>query len=126
MALGDFVEELTALLQKQSISMPFANESHWHELFYDLKRTDSDGKPEFLRALRFDWDGPHPKCQELSEFLHALHWNACVDARNPHFDTIRLPEEIAEEWSARVERLEDPTRQFLHLAADRAKKFFPQ
>ncbi|HTS49086.1 MAG TPA: hypothetical protein VMH05_14145 [Bryobacteraceae bacterium] len=106
--------------------MPFDNESPWHELFYELKSSESAGKPQFLASLRFDWDGPYPKCQELSDFLHALHWNACVDARNPHFDTITLPELIATEWSKRAGELDTPTKRFLDFAADRATDFFPQ
>ena len=74
MFLGDFVEQLAANLQSKSIAMPFESEGPWHELFFDLKRTDQEGKPSFLESLRFDWDGPYPKCQELSEFFHALHW----------------------------------------------------
>lgn len=124
MVLGDFVEQLAASLHKQSVAMPFENECPWHELFYDLKREVSEGKPAFLETLRFDWDGPYPKCRELSEFLHALHWNACVDARNPHFDQITLPEGIAEVWSRKADELDRPAKEFLNGAVTRARQMF--
>lgn len=124
MFLGDFVEQLAASLQRGKVAMPFENEEPWHELFYDLKQADWDGKPPFLQALRFDWDGPYPKCRELSEFLHALHWNACVDARNPHFDEITLPPAIEEAWSRRAEQIEPATMGFLERAATRARELF--
>lgn len=124
MFLGDFVEQLAASLHTQEVAMPFEDEAPWHELFYELKQTDWEGKPAFLSVLRFDWDGPYPKCQELSEFLHALHWNACVDARNPHFDKITIPEGIASVWSRRAEDLDATTRTFLNNAANRAKELF--
>ncbi len=126
MFLGDFVEQLAALLQKQQIPMPFENESPWHELFYDLKTMVQEGKPAFLSTLRFDWDGPYPKSQELSEFLHALHWNACVDARNPHFDKITLPANIAEEWSRRAEDLDQQTKAFLEHSVWLARQRFSE
>lgn len=124
MFLGDFVEQLAALLQKRNVPMPFENEGPWHELFYDLKQLNQQGKPDFLNLLRFDWDGPYPKCAELSEFLHALHWNACVDARNPHFDEITLPREIAEEWSRQSSALDESTKQFLDVAVEQARAVF--
>ena|ERR1035437_3318618 len=96
--------------------MPFENEGPWHELFYALKQADKSGKPEFLRSLRFDWDGPYPKSQELSEFLHALHWNACIDARNPHFDKITLPPDIAEVWARDTDKLGIEEKNFCLLA----------
>ena len=122
MFLGDFVEQLAAALHNQHTKMPYEDEGPWHDLFYELKKSDWPGKPGFLESLRFNWDGPHPKCQELSEFLHALHWNACVDARNPHFDMITLPDGMAEQWSGRV--LDDHTKGFLDRTVDRAKELF--
>jgi hypothetical protein len=124
MFLGDFVEQLAATLHKQNIIMPYENEGPWHELFYHVKKSDWPGKPEFIQSLRFDWDGPYPKCQELSEFLHALHWNACVDARNPHFDMITLPDGMAEEWSRRAEQLDAGSKDFLERTAARARELF--
>lgn len=124
MFLGDFVEYMAATLQKDEVRMPFENERPWHELFYDLKKTPEPGKPVFFSDLRFDWDGPYPKCSELSEFLHALHWNACVDARNPHFDTISLPKNIADLWSNRAGEIASEEKVFLSSAAAKAKSLF--
>ena len=124
MFLGDFVEQIAVRLQQQNVEMPFENEQPWHELFYELKRSTVDGKPDFFSALRFDWDGPYPKCLELSEFLHALHWNACIDARNPHFDRITLPPAIAEAWSKREAQFDSAMRSFLEHSATRAKEVF--
>ena len=124
MYLGEFVEQLAAQLQEQAVPMPFEDERHWHELFYEFKKSGWEGKPAFLSSLRFDWDGPYPKSYELSEFLQALHWNACVDARNPHFDRITLSEGIAEAWSRRLGEFDGPTRNFLQLSAARAREVF--
>ena len=124
MVLGDFVEDLAAQLQQRNVAMPFENERPWHELFYELKRVEMTGRPGFFTGLRFDWDGPYPKCFELSEFLHALHWNACVDARNPHFDRITLPPAVAEAWASRVAELDPETRKFLDKSAVRATELF--
>src|SRR5260370_8357021 len=122
--LGDFVEQLAASLQQEGVAMLFENERPWHEFFYELKRTDCQGKPPFLNLLRFDWDGPYPKSSELSEFLQALHWNACVDARNPHFDKITLSKGIAEAWSGRAEQLDPLTKSFLEHSVGLAKELF--
>lgn len=124
MYVGDFVEQLAALLQRRNVTMPFEDEGPWHVLFYDLKRTNWAGKPEFLTTLRFDWDGPYPKSQELSEFLHALHWNACVDARNPHFDQIIIPSTMAEVWSRQADQLDPQTKGFLENAVAHASELF--
>ncbi len=89
--LGQFVKELSALLANENVSIPFKNERPWHTLFYSLKtERDVPGRPTFFDRLQFDWDGPFPKSQELSEFLHSLHWNASVSATNPHYETINL------------------------------------
>ena len=124
MFLGDFVEQLAATLHKDNIAMPYEDERAWHELFFDLKQSHQEGKPPFLEVLRFDWDGPYPKCQELSQFLHALHWNACVDARNPHFDEITLQQGIADLWLRQADELDAPTKGFLTNAAARATEMF--
>ena len=104
MTLGDFVKRLVALLQSEDILMPFENEAPWHELFYKLKKERGvEGRPVFFDRLRFDWDGPFPKSLELSDFLHALHWNACVSAQNPKYDSITLPADIQKEWFKKAE-----------------------
>lgn len=122
--LGDFVEVLAALLQEQKTDIPFQDERSWHELFYDLSTNTQSTKPGFMERLRFDWDGPYPKCQDLSEFLHALRRNARADARNFRFDAITIPDEIARQWQSRMGQLDETTRRFLDVAVQRAKEYF--
>lgn len=125
MVLGEFVELLTAKLHEKSVPMPFRNERAWHLLFYKLKELpEESNKPIFLEKLRFDWDGPYPESRELSEFLHALHWNASVSANNPHYDTITLPEDVASIWLKRVDELDKGTKEFLDIALNYAKDDF--
>ena len=97
--LGDFVKEMAALMKDAHLRLPLKDERPWHLLFFDLKRDRQvAGRPAFLDRLVFDWDGPSPKCQELSEFIHALHWNANVTASNPTYETLTLSEDVANRW----------------------------
>jgi hypothetical protein len=87
LSLGQFVKLLSAkvVLSESDDAdskgdLPFRNEKAWHLLFYRLKKVASPGRPEFLDDLFFDWDGRYPKCRQLSEYLHALHWNASLSA----------------------------------------------
>ena len=125
MALGDFVKDLVALLHQENIKMPFDDENPWHELFYELKKHPERTEGfRFLENLQFDWDGPYPKCQELSDFLHALHWNASVSALNPRFDSISLIDDIAELWAKRIDKLSAEDKAFLFIALSQAKERF--
>jgi len=126
-SLGDFVKQLAALLHKERVDMPFKNQRPWHFLLYELKSVPPvPGKPKFFEELVFDWDGPYPKSQELSDFLHALHWNASVSANNPHYDTIKLTDDVAELWLRRYEELNQETKDFVTQALKRAQAEFPQ
>ena len=109
--LGDFVKELAVLMRDADLQLPLKDERPWHILFFHLKQDRNvEGRPAFFDNLVFDWDGPAPKCQELSEFIHALHWNATVTANNPTYEAIQLSNEIADLWR--------PThRTAFHLAA---------
>ena len=125
MSLGDFIKELAALLHKKRIDMPFKNQRPWHMVLYDLKRASSaPGRPTSLDELTFDWDGPYPESRELSEFLHALHWNASVSASNPHYETITLPNDVAELWLNKYKHLDTDTRKFLNKAVESAQQQF--
>lgn len=100
--LGDFVQQL--LLQLGQRELLFKHERPWHELFYQLKiAPDTAGKPAFLTTLFFDWNGEYPKCQELSEYLHALHWTGCMAASNPGYDKFRLNPEVGQHWHKPIE-----------------------
>jgi hypothetical protein len=127
LTLGQFVKELTALLEERKIAIPFKNERSWHFLFYELKKDRSAvGRPSFLDELQFDWDGPYPKSQELSDFLHSLHWNASVSASNPHYETITLSDEVRDLWLKRYEREDANTKGYFSLVLDRARTEFGQ
>lgn len=124
-SLGDFVKELAALLHKEKVEMPFEKDCPWHELFYELKSLDREGKPPFFKSLRFDWDGPYPKSRELKDFLHALHWNASVSASNPRFHSISIPNGIAEMWLERFEQIpREEEKEFMMLAFSKAREKF--
>ncbi len=103
-SLGDFVKQLVAELHLKHVDIPFENQSVWHELFYELKQSKSN--VAFLQGLRFDWDGSYPKCQTLSRFLHALHWNAGVSAYNPEFRNITLSDEMVALWQKSIPKTE--------------------
>ena len=118
------MKELVTVLHFEQVTMPFENERPWHELFYELKH--SEKTPGFFERLRFDWDGPYPRSRELSDFLHALHWNASVSAKNPIFDEISLTDDIADLWKKRLDSLEPGMLSFLNAASQMAKKKFEQ
>lgn len=114
LCFSDFMKHLVALLGESKTPMTLKDERPWHMLFYALKTRDlGRAKPSFLANLRFDWDGPYPKCQDVSEFLHALHWNAGVTAMNPHYAEMTIPPEIAEFWSHRRKDLDVDVRDML-------------
>ena len=118
--LGDFVKELAALMTEAHLQLPLKDERPWHILFFHLKQVgETDGRPAFFDHLVFDWDGPAPKCQELSEFIHALHWNATVTANNPTYEALQLGNDVAELWR--------PNRHtaFHALALEQARREFP-
>jgi len=127
LTLGQFVKELTALLEEHKIAIPFKNERSWHFLFYELKKDkNAVGRPSFFDSLEFDWDGPFPKSQELSNFLHSLHWNASVSASNPHYETIDLSDEVKALWLKKYNAEDEDARKFIASAVGRAKKEFAQ
>ena len=124
-SFSDFMKYLVALLHEKRIPMPLKDERPWHALFYQLKNTNlGPTKPAFLGNLRFDWDGEYPRCQEVSEFLHALHWNAGVSAINPRYITITLPDEIAKLWSDRIESLDPDAKKMLESIVPTAQNEF--
>lgn len=120
--LGEFLKELAALLTEQAVPMPFENERPWHLLFYTLQRETADQQLPFLHRLTFNWDGPYPKCHALSEFLHALHWNAGVTARNPYYD--RIDSEISKMWKTRFDSQSAEVKEVLSAAMQIAQQEF--
>ena len=125
MSLGEFIQILAAQLQLSNVTMPFQNERPWPELFYDLKEdVEARSKVDFLDDLRFDWNGPYPKSQELSSFLHALHCNASATANNPSYNTISLPTAIASHWRKQYAAPDISTEQVLQEAVKLARVKF--
>jgi len=124
LSLGQFVKQLAALLQEKKIKLPFKDQRPWHLLFYELSKQPQKGRPNFFDDLVFDWDAPYPKCQELSEFLHALHFTANVSARNPSYDSITIDHDVAKRWAAGIGK-DDPLLQgFVSTAVKCAEKEF--
>ena len=116
--LGDFVQQL--LLNFRGEQLHFSDERPWQELFFEFKSApESPGKPAFFRTLFFDWNGPYPRCQELSDFLHGLHWTGCMSASNPTYDKFTLNQEVGNLWQD-VE-LDGALHQFLADAAGAAR-----
>lgn len=125
LSLGQFVRQLAALLQKQSVQLPFKNQRPWHLLFYRLKKdSTSPGRPQFFDELGFDWDGAYPKSQQLAEFLNAMHFTANVSARNPHFDVISVAPEVADRWARSIKQDDPEVMQFVSNAVALAQQEF--
>jgi hypothetical protein len=123
LSLGEFVKQLALLMNENHLEMPFKEEAPWHLLFYRLKKeVRSEGRPAFFDQLRFDWDGPDPKCQELSDFIQALHWTGSVIAVNPSYDRIMVQEDVAALW--RASDVEAESRAFLKRALSLATEEF--
>jgi hypothetical protein len=94
-SLGEYVKLLLLELQNKKIPMPFQNEEKWHTLFYRAKKEYKEaGRPSFLDELRFDWDGPYPRSQDLSEYLQTLHWNGFVSVANPSYDRLSVDADV--------------------------------
>jgi len=118
MSLGDFVQQILVLLNDEKLH--FRQERPWHELLYRLKTDpDQQGKPQFLRELFFDWNGPYPRSRELSEYLHGLHWTGCLSAPNPTYDSFTLKPEVRQIWE-QVE-IEPMLRRFLDTVGEAAR-----
>jgi hypothetical protein len=124
LSLGEFVKQLALKMNEAHLEMPFKEETPWHLLFYRLKKECKfEGRPEFLDHLRFDWDGPSPKCQELSDFIQALHWTGSVIAVNPSYEKIMVEEDVAALWS-RKGMLDSTSEAFLGRALALAQEEF--
>ena len=125
LSLGEFVKCLVLLLHRNGVAFSLRSYKPWHLLFYELKKIpETDGKPEFFKNLRFDWDGPYPECPELSEFLDALCWTGSIVTTSPRFEEYTLPKEMADLWSQEFEVLGDETKQFLDTTLALARNKF--
>ncbi len=124
-SLGEFVKQLAVLMSGNDLVMLFKEEKPWHTVFYRLKRENTAGKPAFFNTLRFDWDGPYPKSQELSRFIQVLHCAGTVGAVNPSYEQIVLSGEMSDLWSKLLEGLAPEAKGFLDHATAIAKEEFP-
>jgi hypothetical protein len=101
--LGDFVQQLLLQIGGDK-ELHFKDERPWHELFYALKKSRrTEGKPQFLEKMFFDWNGEYPRSRELSRYLHSLHWTGCMAAANPGYDRFRLNKQIGKLWKTDVD-----------------------
>ena len=98
-SLGEFLKLLTSRVDDDKFRLPLKDEQPWHMLFYRLKKEDWPGKPTFFGDLQFDWVGRYPICQDLSDYIHALHFTGCMSASNPSYDEISLNPELAVRWA---------------------------
>ena len=119
MSLGDFVQQI--LIQLDANQVHFRDERPWHEFFYRFKSgPEQTGMPLFLKKLFFDWNGPYPRSQELSEYLHGLHWTGCLSAPNSAYDSFTLKSDVREIWQNT--EIEPELREFLNVAGDAARR----
>lgn len=125
-SIGEFVTILVLRLDKQNIPMPFQNEEKWHRLFYNLKTSrDERGRPAFLDALRFDWDGWYPKCRDLSECLQTLHLNGFISVANPTYDKFKVDDDVLAGIDEVQPEFEDNNLEhFLAFSTQRASQLF--
>ena len=124
-SLGRTIMLVIAKLGKEKVPLPFRNQEPWHLLFYTLKmESDASGRPNFLSELVFDWDGPSPKCEEVSEFLNGLHITANVSGLNPRFDLISVDDDDAIRWLQDFEQLDRDSKSFVLRAAEIARNEF--
>jgi len=112
-SLGNFIKYLLVMLHDLKVKIP-AKQEPWHLLLYRLKSTAFvPFVPDCLANLRYNWDGPYPKADDLSYFLHALHWNAAIDIRD---NAIVLSDEMANLWRERESGLDGRTKDMLEKA----------
>lgn len=125
--LGDFVKQLIAALSGyDKVIIPFENAEPWHMLFYNLKKDPNfkENRPKFFESLIFDWDGPYPKSKQLEDFLHSLHWNAGVSARNPGYKSIEVPGALGQLWQSQTKGSPVGYQQFFDRARSAALASF--
>ena len=122
--LETFVKQLVAEMSARNMTTFLKEEQPWHELLFELKRSDLRGKPQFLSKLQFNWGGPFPKSRDLSRYLQFLHLTGCIGMMNPSFETTVLDPDLQQKWREEANSLPEETKSFLHSAADIAQKRF--
>ncbi len=125
-SLAEFVAELGLRLSEAKVPMPFQNEEKWHRLFYGFKLARNQrGRPDFIDDLQFDWDGPYPKCQDLSECLEALHLNGFITVGNPSYDKFSIDEKVLDRITdVRATVTDNAFEDFFRFSVDAASQLF--
>jgi hypothetical protein len=123
--LGDLVRLLAVSIRARGRLMPYQDETPWHTVFYRLKKELPEPKPQFIANLGFDWDGPFPKSQDISDFLQALHWTGSVAALNPSYEQIIVPPGVQERWTTEVNELDPEMAKILERTVELAVEEFP-
>lgn len=125
-SLGEFLKCLVFDLQRRKVQMPFQNEEKWHQIFFNLKSAnDQKGRPAFFDKLRFDWDGPYPRCQDLSEYLQTLHLNGFVSVSNPSYDRLNVDDDVLKEEKSVRPIIKDSTlKKFFAYSTKQALALF--
>ncbi len=123
--LGDFIRLLAVAIPDADRAMPFQDETPWQMLFFRLKNEIYDPKPSFISNLDFDWDGPFPKSQDVSDFLQALHWTGSVAALNPSYEQIIVPLGVRVAWQEEFASMEPQLSALLARSVAIAKEEFP-
>ena len=113
LTLGGFIKQLAVRMQDAGIDMSFKDDKPWHMLLYKLRGEFKSRGNTFLQSMQFDWDGPYPKSQDVSDFLQGLHWTGSVSALNPTYERIIVPNEVQKVWKAEGENLEDGDKTLL-------------
>jgi len=126
LTLGDFVKVIAVRINEAGMALPFKEEAPWHYLLYELKKMQrGPQKAAFLNSLRFDWDGPYPRCQELSDFIQALHWTGSITVGNPSYDRIILNNELSAKWKEEAENFAPEMGDLLGAGVEIARREFP-
>ncbi len=98
LTLGGYVKQLAVRMQDANMVMTFKDDRPWHLLFYRLREEFKAQGSTFLQSMEFDWDGPYPRSQDVSDFLQGLHWTGSVSALNPSYEKIIVPDDVHKIW----------------------------
>jgi hypothetical protein len=124
LTLGGFIKQLAVRMQDADIQLSLKDDKPWHLLFYRLRREFKSQGNTFLRSMQFDWDGPYPKSQDVSDFLQGLHWTGSVSALNPTYERIIVPDDVKEAWKTEGKGVGDDDEVLLSRGLQIAKTEF--
>lgn len=117
LSLSELVARMLLFYHKQHPILPLEEIRRWHEGFYWLKKNvDVVGRPDLFQDLRFDFDGPYPKCQALEEVLDALFGFQIVIRARPEFRMYELSSDMKELWEQKLPPLNKEAQEFVEKA----------